>query len=204
MVDEKPDSATLSGFLRIDIPPHLLDWSFSITTRLYCVSILAAWKGGEAHPQTEWAWTCWMALSPFSSSGVSVNFLGDEGKRRYGLRTEPTTSGWLHSRARILLCVSATSVLKKVFFRPYPGLTTASLDVLARRTVCPTLRKYTARRMAKAGMMTHSGTPSGGYRRHRRERPAPPPAPSASTASESTCRVASRQRPVLRRTAPRP
>jgi FAD/FMN-containing dehydrogenase len=69
--------------------------AFALREEFYVISILAAWDGGEAsqaHRHIAWARACWMALSPFASNGVYVNFLGNEGEERvraaYGVNYE--------------------------------------------------------------------------------------------------------------------
>ena len=48
----------------------------------YVISMLAAWDGGEAQRHIAWTHASRRALSPFASSGVYVNFLGNEGEER--------------------------------------------------------------------------------------------------------------------------
>ncbi len=69
--------------------------AFALREESYVISMLAAWDGGEAsqaHRHIAWARACWRALSPFASSGVYVNFLGNEGEERvraaYGVNYE--------------------------------------------------------------------------------------------------------------------
>ncbi len=69
--------------------------AFALREESYVISMLAAWDGGEAsraHRHIAWARACWRALSPFASSGVYVNFLGNEGEERvraaYGINYE--------------------------------------------------------------------------------------------------------------------
>ncbi len=61
----------------------------------YVICMVAAWDDSEAsQPHRHMAWThaCWKALEPFASSGVYVNFLGQEGEGRvraaYGVNYE--------------------------------------------------------------------------------------------------------------------
>jgi FAD/FMN-containing dehydrogenase len=69
--------------------------AFALREESYVVSIVAAWNEGEAS-QTDrhigWTRACWRAMEPFASSGVYVNFLGDEGQGRvraaYGINYE--------------------------------------------------------------------------------------------------------------------
>jgi FAD/FMN-containing dehydrogenase len=66
--------------------------AFALREESYVISIVAAWDGGEAQRHIAWARACWRALSPFASSGVYVNFLGNEGEERvraaYGVNYE--------------------------------------------------------------------------------------------------------------------
>jgi FAD/FMN-containing dehydrogenase len=66
--------------------------AFALREESYVISLLAAWDGGEAQRHIAWARACWRALSPFASSGVYVNFLGDEREERvraaYGVNYE--------------------------------------------------------------------------------------------------------------------
>ena len=66
--------------------------AFALREESYVISIVAAWDGGEAERHIAWARACWRALSPFASSGVYVNFLGNEGEERvraaYGVNYE--------------------------------------------------------------------------------------------------------------------
>ncbi len=69
--------------------------AFALREESYVISMLAAWDGGaasQAHRHIAWARACWRALSPFASSGVYVNFLGNEGEERvraaYGVNYE--------------------------------------------------------------------------------------------------------------------
>jgi FAD binding domain/Berberine and berberine like len=56
--------------------------AFALREESYVISMLAAWDGGEAERHIAWARACWRALLPFASSGVYVNFLGNEGEER--------------------------------------------------------------------------------------------------------------------------
>jgi hypothetical protein len=66
--------------------------AFALREESYVISMLAAWDGGEAERHIAWACACWRALSPFASSGVYVNFLGNEEEERvraaYGVNYE--------------------------------------------------------------------------------------------------------------------
>jgi FAD/FMN-containing dehydrogenase len=66
--------------------------AFALREESYVISMVAAWDGGEAERHIAWAGACWRALSPFASSGVYVNFLGNEGEERvraaYGVNYE--------------------------------------------------------------------------------------------------------------------
>jgi hypothetical protein len=58
----------------------------------YVICIVAAWDDGEADRHIGWTRACWKALEPFTSSGVYINFLGNEGEGRvraaYGVNYE--------------------------------------------------------------------------------------------------------------------
>ncbi|HEX6483608.1 MAG TPA: BBE domain-containing protein [Ktedonobacteraceae bacterium] len=56
--------------------------AFALREESYVTSIVAAWEGGSADRHIGWARACWSALEPFASSGVYVNFLGDEEEGR--------------------------------------------------------------------------------------------------------------------------
>ncbi len=66
--------------------------AFALRGESYVISILAAWDDGEAHRHIAWTRACWRAMEPFASSGVYVNFLGNEGEGRvrasYGVNYE--------------------------------------------------------------------------------------------------------------------
>jgi FAD/FMN-containing dehydrogenase len=69
--------------------------AFALRGESYVMSIVAAWDGGTAGTalrHVEWARACWEAMEPFVSSGVYVNFLGNEGEGRvraaYGVNYE--------------------------------------------------------------------------------------------------------------------
>ncbi len=66
--------------------------AFALREESYVISMLAAWEGGEAQRHVAWIRACSCALSPFASSGVYVNFLGNEGEERvraaYGVNYE--------------------------------------------------------------------------------------------------------------------
>jgi FAD/FMN-containing dehydrogenase len=66
--------------------------AFALREQSYVISMLAAWDGGETERHIAWARACWRALLPFASSGVYVNFLGNEGEERvraaYGVNYE--------------------------------------------------------------------------------------------------------------------
>jgi len=69
--------------------------AFALRSDSYVICIVAAWDDGEvSQPHQHMAWTCacWKALEPFASSGVYVNFLGQEGEGRvraaYGVNYE--------------------------------------------------------------------------------------------------------------------
>ncbi|HEX6109780.1 MAG TPA: FAD-binding oxidoreductase [Ktedonobacteraceae bacterium] len=66
--------------------------AFALRDESYVMSIVAAWDGGAAGRHIDWARAYWRAMEPFASSGVYVNFLGDEGEGRvraaYGVNYE--------------------------------------------------------------------------------------------------------------------
>jgi hypothetical protein len=66
--------------------------AFALREESYVMSIVAAWEVGQAHLHRAWACTFWTAMQPFASSGVYVNFLGNEGEERvraaYGVNYE--------------------------------------------------------------------------------------------------------------------
>jgi len=66
--------------------------AFALREESYVMSIVAAWEAGQAHLHRAWARTFWTAMQPFASSGVYVNFLGNEGDERvraaYGVNYE--------------------------------------------------------------------------------------------------------------------
>ncbi len=62
------------------VPPA--ETAFALRDEHYSLSILAAWEQGEANAHIAWTHAFWLALEPFASSGVYVNFLGDEGEAR--------------------------------------------------------------------------------------------------------------------------
>jgi FAD/FMN-containing dehydrogenase len=66
--------------------------AYALREESYVISVLAAWDGGEAQRHIAWTRACYKALSPFASSGVYVNFLGNEGEERvraaYGVNYE--------------------------------------------------------------------------------------------------------------------
>jgi FAD/FMN-containing dehydrogenase len=66
--------------------------AFALRGESYVICVVAAWKEGEADRHIAWTRACWRALEPFTSSGVYVNFLGQEGEGRvraaYGVNYE--------------------------------------------------------------------------------------------------------------------
>jgi FAD binding domain/Berberine and berberine like len=66
--------------------------AFALRGDSYVISIVAAWDDGEADRHIVWTRACWKALEPFTSSGVYVNFLGNEGEGQvraaYGVNYE--------------------------------------------------------------------------------------------------------------------
>ena len=68
--------------------------AFAQREESYVMNMIALWDEGEANAHIEWVRTFWTAMEPFAASGVYVNYLGNEGKGGYELRTGPTTRGW--------------------------------------------------------------------------------------------------------------
>jgi hypothetical protein len=66
--------------------------AFALRGESYVICMLAAWDDGEANRHIAWTRACWRAMEPFASSGVYVNFLGNEGEGRvrasYGVNYE--------------------------------------------------------------------------------------------------------------------
>jgi Berberine and berberine like len=66
--------------------------AFALRGESYVVSIVAAWEEGEVNRHIAWTRACWKALEPFTSSGVYINFLGNEGegpvRAAYGVNYE--------------------------------------------------------------------------------------------------------------------
>jgi hypothetical protein len=66
--------------------------AFALRGESYIICMLAAWDDGEANRHIAWTRACWRAMEPFASSGVYVNFLGNEGEGRvrasYGVNYE--------------------------------------------------------------------------------------------------------------------
>jgi FAD/FMN-containing dehydrogenase len=66
--------------------------AFALRGKSYVICMLAAWDDGEANRHIAWTRACWRAMEPFASSGVYVNFLGNEGEGRvrasYGVNYE--------------------------------------------------------------------------------------------------------------------
>jgi FAD/FMN-containing dehydrogenase len=66
--------------------------AFALRGESYVICILVAWDGDEADRHRVWTHACWKALAPCASSGVYVNFLGQEGEERvraaYGVNYE--------------------------------------------------------------------------------------------------------------------
>ena len=59
--------------------------AFALREESYVICIVAAWDTGEASQTNQhiaWTRACWRAIEPCASSGVYVNFLGDEGEGR--------------------------------------------------------------------------------------------------------------------------
>jgi hypothetical protein len=59
--------------------------AFALREESYVICIVAAWDKGEASQTNQhkaWTRACWRAIEPFASSGVYVNFLGNEGEGR--------------------------------------------------------------------------------------------------------------------------
>lgn len=75
--------------------PDPTETAFALRDESYVMSIVAAWDGGvagTAQRHIEWTRAYWRAMEPFASSGVYVNFLGNEGEGRvraaYGVNYE--------------------------------------------------------------------------------------------------------------------
>jgi len=73
--------------------------AFALREESYVMSIVAAWDGeeaGETNQHIGWTRDFWTAMEPFTSSGVYVNFLGEEGDGRvraaYGINYERLVS----------------------------------------------------------------------------------------------------------------
>ena len=68
------------------------EMAFALRDESYVISIVAAWDVGEGKRHIAWTRAFWRALEPFTSSGVYVNFLGNEGEGRvraaYGINYE--------------------------------------------------------------------------------------------------------------------
>jgi FAD binding domain/Berberine and berberine like len=66
--------------------------AFALRGESYVICMLAAWDDGEANRHIAWTRACWRAMEPFASSGVYVNFLGNDGEGRvrasYGVNYE--------------------------------------------------------------------------------------------------------------------
>jgi FAD/FMN-containing dehydrogenase len=66
--------------------------AFVLRGESYVICMLAAWDEGEVQQHRAWTHACWRAIEPFGSSGVYVNFLGNEGEERvrasYGVNYE--------------------------------------------------------------------------------------------------------------------
>jgi len=69
--------------------------AFALREESYVICMVAAWDGGRASPtdqHLEWTRACCRAMEPFASSGVYINFLGNEGEGRvraaYGVNYE--------------------------------------------------------------------------------------------------------------------
>jgi len=56
--------------------------SFAQRGASYVICMVAAWYGGEATQHMTWTRACWNALERYATSGVYVNFLGQEGEGR--------------------------------------------------------------------------------------------------------------------------
>jgi FAD/FMN-containing dehydrogenase len=69
--------------------------AFALREESYVICMVAAWdesKASQTNQHREWTRACWRAMEPFASSGVYVNFLGNEGEGRvraaYGVNYE--------------------------------------------------------------------------------------------------------------------
>jgi Berberine and berberine like len=59
--------------------------AFALRGESYVICMVAAWDGREGsqmNQHIEWTRTFWWAMEPFASSGVYVNFLGNESEGR--------------------------------------------------------------------------------------------------------------------------
>ncbi len=61
---------------------HPTGTAFAQRQESYILGIFAAWNDDEAQKHIEWTRSFWTATRRFASSGVYVNFLGDEGEER--------------------------------------------------------------------------------------------------------------------------
>jgi FAD/FMN-containing dehydrogenase len=56
--------------------------AFSLRQDCYVVDGIAGWDEGDEAPHVAWARSLWNATEPYATSGIYVNFLGDEGAGR--------------------------------------------------------------------------------------------------------------------------
>jgi FAD/FMN-containing dehydrogenase len=63
--------------------------SFGHRDAVHVLEIIAKWNDGPAEPHAQWADEFLAAMRPFSTGGVYVNFLGDEGRARIESAYEP-------------------------------------------------------------------------------------------------------------------
>jgi Berberine and berberine like len=56
--------------------------AFALRDVSYVTTIIGAWDKGEANQHIEWTDAFWTALKPFATSGVYINFLGNEGEEQ--------------------------------------------------------------------------------------------------------------------------
>jgi FAD/FMN-containing dehydrogenase len=70
--------------------------AFALRDVSYVTTIIGAWDKGEANQHIEWTNAFRAALEPFATSGVYINFLGDEGEKQvqasYGANYERLVS----------------------------------------------------------------------------------------------------------------
>jgi hypothetical protein len=77
------------------VPQNQTAWSHWEAV-LFQFEVISVWQDpAEDEPNVRWARELWDAFLPFTSGGVSVNHLGDEGQERVLASFEPKpTTGW--------------------------------------------------------------------------------------------------------------